>query len=398
MRILFDARGVQARSDGMSNYVRAILAGLLSADRETAYTILLTPAFRSELQAAGLLERSNVRAVETSIPFMGAAQQVWMPALVRRLGPSHVYHYPHFDLPTLAHPNSVVTIYDLNHINFPAYFGSQRRLKRWYSWVTTHASARRARHVITISEHTKRQLLERFTWLTPGDVTVTHFGVEARFLTPPAPERLRAFRQKFALGDARYLLYVGTHRPHKNLERVVKAYAQLRGRGEVTQQLLLVGSPGGSEAVPRLVRALRLEDAVRLIGYVPDEELPLVYRVADAFVFCSLSEGFGMPLLEAMASGVPVVSSAIGAMAEIAADSALLVDPYSIERIAEGMATLAQSDAARRAFAARGAERVQRFSWDDAVARTLGVYRAVAGDQPGAPALQPETASAPAAG
>ena len=377
MRILFDARGVQDRSDGMSNYVRHILTGLIRMDTTNEYVVLLTTAFRNELEQIGLLERPNVHPLVTSIPFMGLSQQVRLPAVVRRLPGVSLYHYPHFDMPILVHPRGIVTIYDLNHINFAAYFDSLRPLKRGYSLGTTWLSLRRAAHIITISHATKRQLLNRFPWLDPCKVTVTYFGVSETFRATPSPEKLAAFRRKYHLADDRCILYVGTDRPHKNLDRLLAAYARLRRDRRIAHKLLLVGASQQDSLGQDHGAAREANDGVVRLGYVPEDELPLAYRIAEVFVFCSLSEGFGMPLLEAIASGVPVVTSNVGAMAEIVGDSAQLVDPFSVESITEGLAGVLSSEALRRALTAKGVERVQRFRWEEAARKTLEVYNAV---------------------
>lgn len=377
MRILFDARGVQDRSDGLSHYVRHLLVGLLRVDPLNEYLVLGGPAMREYLKRAGLLARPHIRLVETPIPFMGVGQQLRLPLLIRRFPQATVYHYPHFDMPLFAHPRSVMTIYDMNHVSLTRYFESLRTLKRLYSFGATFLGLKRAKHIITISESSKRQLLTYFPWMDPQQVTVTYFGVNDAFRTVPTPDQTARFRQQFNLAADRFILYVGTHRPHKNVHRLLEAYGRLRRERRIPQKLLLVGSLNGNGSVPSTIRRLGLERQVRLLGYVADEQLPLAYRTADVFVYCSLSEGFGMPLLEAMASEVPIVTSNLGAMAEIAGDGATLVDPYSVESIAEGLGQVLSSESLRRQLVVRGRARVARFRWEEAVDKTLEVYRSV---------------------
>lgn len=375
MRIIIDARAVGGRSDGMSNYVRHLVIALLRLDQVNDYVLLLHQAFAEELTTRSLLDRSNVRPVVTAIPFMGPRQQVQVPPLLRGLPPADVYHYPHFDMPWFAHARSVVTVFDLNQFHFTGYFDSWRLLKRGYSLTTTAFSLAKARRIITISQATKQRLLARFAWLDPQKVTVTYFGLNERFLTPPKEEDVEAFRQRYRLGHGRYLLYVGTARPHKNLSRVLEAYRRLRRQMAAPPTLLIVGPPDKDGALGRMISALRVDGAVVQLGYLPDEELVLAYRVAEALAFCSLSEGFGMPLLEAMASEVPVVTSQSGATAEIAGGSAVLVDPLSADSIAGGLFRILTSQELRRQCIARGCETVRRFTWEDTARKTLEVYR-----------------------
>lgn len=382
MRVVFDARAVGARADGLSNYIRALLDGFAAQRGPDEFIVLAGPELCREAAARAQPGVGSLRWVETPVRFMGLGQQVRMPAVLRRLRPTDLYHYPHFDLPLWAHPRSVVSIYDVNHLTFDGYFRSQRLLKRAYSWAATRASVERARSIITISEHTKQQLLERFPQLDPGHVQVIYFGVDDRFWREPADEEVAAFRRRHGLGQERVILYVGTHRPHKNVRRLVEAYALLRRDGAVHHPLVLVGSADAGGTVGRHVQALGLTGAVRLLGHLGDQELPLAYRIADAFVFCSLSEGFGMPLLEAMASDVPIVTSRFGAMAEVAGGCSILVDPYAAPAIAEGIVRVLEPGPLRRDLIARGAARAAQFRWEDTVRRTLDVYRGACGAEP----------------
>lgn len=377
MRILFDARAVRGQSDGLNNYVRHIVSNLIQVDAENEYVVLLGSAFHHHLSNASLLNRSNIHAVTTSIPFMGLRQQLLVPSLVRRLPPATVYHYPHFDMPLSAHPCSIVTIYDLNHISFDAYFRSQKHLKQFYAFWSTWLTVSKAKHIITISNTTKAQLLKRFRWLNPGKVSVIYFGLNDTFQHVPRPEMIEAFRRKFHLGNDRFILYVGTNRAHKNVHRAIAAFSLLRSRSNFTHKLLLVGSAGGDEQFRRMLKTQGFDEFVVPLGYVSDEELPLAYRVADALVYCSLSEGFGMPLLEAMASEVPIVTSHLGATAEVVGDSAILVDPFSVDAIANGLSRVLSSDTLRRELIDRGLTRVKSFSWEEAARKTLEVYTKV---------------------
>ena len=377
MRIVFDARAVQERSDGMGHYARHLLISLLRLDANNEYVVLLNRFFRDELACRSLLDRPNVRAVLSPIPFLGPSQQVHIPRLLRQLPPADLYHYPHFDLPIAAHPNSVVTIYDLNQFSFSGYYDSLQPLKQLYSFATTWLSLAKAHHVFVISDWTKQQILSHFRWVDPQNITVTYLCVSDAFQAPPEPEAVAAFRARRQLDRDRFILYVGTPRPHKNLARLFAAFARLRREG-IPHKLLLVGVPPEHVGVRRMISALQLDGSVRLLGYVADRELSLAYRIAEVFAFCSLSEGFGIPLVEAMASGVPIVTSNVGAMAEIVGESAVLVDPESVESIAEGLSRVLDSEPLRRQLSARGHERVQQFAWEATAQKTLEVYTRVA--------------------
>jgi len=276
MRIIFDARAVDGRSDGMSTYVRHLFLHLLAADPVNDYVALLHPVFHGELARRGWLTRPNLHPVVTTIPFMDPTQQIRIPWLLRKLPPASVYHYPHFDMPLGAHPASVVTVYDLNQFAFAGYFDSGRLVKRGYAYLATMGSLAKARQIIVISAATKAHVLRRFPWVDPPKVTVIYFGLSEAFHATPSPERLAEFRRRRGLGAHRFLLYVGTHRPHKNLDRVLLAYARLRRQQGIPHRFLLVGSSAGRSRVPDLIRRVGLGEDVVWLPRLPDEELPLV--------------------------------------------------------------------------------------------------------------------------
>lgn len=400
LTVVFDARGVQERSDGLSHYVRNLVIHLLRLERDTRYIVLLRPSLVGELRRAGVLGRPGVIVRELGVPFMGLLQQAALPGVIRRdarrAPGASVYHYPHFDMPLAAHPRTVVTMYDMNHLTLPEYFQSWRRLKRVYARSMTALTVRRAAHILTISEASKQALRQRFPSLPDDRVTVTHLALDRAVWgcvpgskgtgcrEEPVPlepgTEMAGFRERRRLGSDRFILYVGTDRAQKNVDRLLLAYRRIREQG-IPHKLLLVGSVGESPRVARRIGELGLDGAVARIGHLPDEQLPLVYRCAEVFAYCSLSEGFGLPLLEAMACGVPIVTSGIGAMAEVAGACAELVDPYSVESIAQGLLTVLRSAARRQELLARAQEVVARYRWEETARKTLEVYRRVAGYQ-----------------
>ena len=380
MRIVLDARGVRAQSDGMSNYVRHLVVNLLKVDLTNEYIVLGNQLLQAHLAQASLLERTNLRLIISSIPFMGPAQYILIPWTVQRLPRVTLYHYPHFDMPYLAHPCSVVTIFDVNQMA-NGYFGSLRRLKRFYSCQTTRLSVTKAHHILTISHQTKHELLMRFPWLDAQKVSVVYFGLNEIFQHHYNQTHVAQFRQKFHLGTDRFILYVGTDRPHKNLKRLLEAYAHLKQQMAVPPRLLLVGSLDRDGPTGHMIRALGLDASVHILGYLSEEELPLAYQASEVFAYCSVSEGFGMPLLEAMASGVPIITSRVGAMAEIVGESAILVDPGSVDSIAEGLYRALTSDEMRRQLIDRGLTRVKQFSWEESARKTLDVYARVVNER-----------------
>jgi glycosyltransferase involved in cell wall biosynthesis len=279
-------------------------------------------------------------------------------------------------LPPLVPGRAVVTIHDCIHLRFPQYLPS--RAAWLYAHMMIRVAARRATRILTVSEASKRDILH-YTGVRDEKVVVVHNGIDARFTTAPDEEALDRVRLRFDLSHP-FVLYVGNVKPHKNLERLIDAFALARVGAPDDLKLVVIGDeiskyPGLRQSVHRH----RLDKHVRFFGFQPAATLVAFYRLARAFVFPSLYEGFGLPPLEAMANQTPVVTSNVSSLPEVVGDAALLVDPYDSQSIAEGIRRAVTDEPLRRELIARGQRRVQAFSWQEAATRTLQVYRDAVG-------------------
>lgn len=284
--------------------------------------------------------------------------------------PAHVLP---FVVPVWRLPASVVTIHDLGYRYFPATHTWHQRL--YLDW-STQWSALAATRLIAISEATRADLI-RFYATPPGKVTVVHEARPDRSLVDATTST--AVQTRYGL-ERPYLLYVGTIHPRKNLARLIEAYAKLIAAGEASYDLVLAGGQGWlSDPLYEMVQRLHLTERVRFLGYVPDADVIALYQGACAFCFPSLYEGFGLPVLEAQAYGVPVMTANNSALPEIASDAALLVDPTDVDAIADAMLRLSQDETLRQKLIAAGYENVKRFSWEKAARETLAVLLAAAG-------------------
>jgi glycosyltransferase involved in cell wall biosynthesis len=193
----------------------------------------------------------------------------------------------------------------------------------------------------------------------------------------PSAEQVQRVRERYQL-DQQFVLYVGNIRPHKNLERLIDAFDRLRRSGFEHLRLLIIGDEISKyPALRRAVHGHKLHKYVRFLGFVPIETLAVLYRLADVFVFPSLYEGFGLPPLEAMASGAPVVTSNVSSLPEVVGDAALLVDPYDPESIAEGMRRVLTDADLRATLRARGLAQVQQYSWQQSIEQVHRIYNEV---------------------
>lgn len=277
-----------------------------------------------------------------------------------------------FVTPILSRIPTVVTIFDLSFMHYPHSFPAAQR---WYLTAMTRRTCRRARRIITISE-SGRQDVHRFFAIPLSRIDVVRPGLDSAY-RPPTTKQMDVFRRQKGL-QQRTVLHVGTLQPRKNIPLLLDAFTRL---ADPDLQLVLVGGKGWLfDEIFQQVEALGITQNVHFTGYVPDEELPLWYAAADLFVFPSLYEGFGMPVVEAMACGTPVVAADTSSIPEAVGDAGLLCDPHSAGDLAQRMASVlydaAQSDKMRRL----GLQHAQQFSWETAGRETAVVYqKALAG-------------------
>jgi glycosyltransferase involved in cell wall biosynthesis len=368
VRIAFDAR--KLHDFGIGTYIRNLLGGLAKIDRTTEYVLF---CYQHDAAMAGELG-PNFRAVVESAGHYSVTEQISIPLAVRRERVD-LFHAPHYVLPALTPGPTVVTIHDCIHLMFPEYL--KHRLGYAYARASLWTAAHKSDRIFTVSEQSKRDIL-RFFRVPPEKIVVTSNAIDERFSVPPSEEVVRQTRERYQLGHP-YILYVGNIRPHKNLERLIEAFDQVRSQGRSELELLIIGDEISKlQSLRRAVHKHNLHRYVRFHGYVPADTLSVLYRLASVFVFPSLYEGFGLPPLEAMASGTPVVTSNVSSLPEVVGDAAVLVDPYSAGAIAAGILKVMHSAHLRAELRQKGFARVQEYSWMRSVERVRHVYGEVA--------------------
>ena len=367
MRIALDAR--KLRDFGIGTYIRNILIELSRLDRDTEYVVLCRP---DDLGAGDVLGQ-NFRMVPETAPAYSISEQFRIPLSLARERVQLV-HEPHYVLPPLINCSSVVTIHDCIHLMFPQYLPS--RLAYVYAKGSMWTASKKANKILTVSEASKRDIL-RFFDVPPEKVVVVYNAIDERFLAPANPERTSLVRQRYQL-DHPFVLYVGNIKPHKNLERLIEAFGRARGQCPDDLKLIIVGDEISKyPALRQSVHKHKLDKHVRFLGFQPMETLATFYRLARAFVFPSLYEGFGLPPLEALASGTPVITSNTSSLPEVVGDAALLIDPLNADDIADALVRVLTDDGLRAELVRRGFERVKQFSWDRSVKRTHEIYMEV---------------------
>ncbi len=290
------------------------------------------------------------------------SENVGWPDISWFAGRCDLYHFPNFVIPPLKKGKAVVTVHDLSFRRFPEYTEARnlKRLKNRFLWTLKRADA-----VIAISEFTKRELIELYG-VPPDRVTVIHLGVSSPggvVFSRPIPPR--------------YFLFVGTVEPRKNLGTLLDAWRIAKSRApDWPFKILIAGGHGWNcESAGAQARRRGIEADLVALDYVPHEGLPALYRNAEALVFPSLYEGFGLPPLEAMACGTPVIASTAPALPEVIGDAGLMCDPQDAEEIARAMMRIGDDRQLRDSLVARGFERIKLFSWRKTAEETLALYR-----------------------
>jgi glycosyltransferase involved in cell wall biosynthesis len=382
LRIAIDAR--KWRDFGIGTYIRNVVRVLARLDRETTYFLFCKPTDEATLRD---LAENFVPVVDDAAGY-GIREHLSIPRKLRRLK-ADLLHSPHYVLPLLCSTPAVVTVHDCIHLLFPQYLPNR------YSWRYAHfmmgSAIKRSALVFTVSEASRRDILHFFPWADPEKVQVVPNALDPEVLEDPGQEEMERVRERYQI-RGRFVLYTGNIKPHKNLDRLITAFSLLRRRGGFDDvRLVIVGSAEENKyaALRRTAEVTGVRNEVRFFGFVPDRTLAALYRLASVFAFPTLYEGFGLPPLEAMACGAPVVTSKLSSLPEVVGDAAVFVDPWSIEDIADGLARALSDETLRAQLRAQGLARVNAFSWERSVKAIHSGYLKALGRPVAAVAAEP---------
>lgn len=362
----FDATPLQiARHSGVGNYASQLLTALIDRGDARQYALLANRALNGETPPGTLGQ------VGRRFPNRSAWMQLALPRDLAALQPD-VCHFTNSIAPLRAPCPIVITLHDMSLF-------VHSRLHPLKSQLVVRplipAMARRAAAIITVSHHAKRDIVTGLR-LPPEKVHVIYEAAAPQYRVIADAAELDRVRRRYELTRP-FILYVGTIEPRKNLTRLVTAFAQAQ-RHYPDLELVLVGQLGWKYAsLLKAIEDLDLGRAVRRLGYVPNADLPALYNLARALAFPSLYEGFGLPVVEAMACGTPVLTSNGSSLAEIAEGASWLIDPLEVEAIADGLLRLAADDELHARLRLAGLTRATKFSWERAARETVQVYDAV---------------------
>ncbi|MGZ4732307.1 MAG: glycosyltransferase family 4 protein [Terriglobales bacterium] len=369
LRVGIDIHSIGSQKGGNETYYRELIKEIMRFPCDHAFLLYYTnPRAAQQIVAS---ERFRLKRLRPShrilrIPF----------TLPWRVGNDKldVFH-AQFIVPPFLKCKTVTTIPDIAYERVPQFFPARQRV---WSKVLVRESARRADHIITVSEYSKRDLVETYG-VSPEKITVTYEGAGDEFVPLDRKKAKEDLACRYGInGD--FILYLGRLQARKNLARLVESYARVRKSG-LRHKLVLAGKQDSLfQPVLSRIQELKLEDDIFLPGYVPDEDVPIFFNAAEVFVYPSFYEGFGLPVIEAMACGTPVVTSRGTSLEEVAGAGALLVDPMDEASIAEALTRVLSETGLRHQLGQAGLARSRQFNFKNAAEQTIGVYERVMGN------------------
>lgn len=358
--VTIDARWL---AGGIGTYTKQLLAGICQFPEHFEVEAL------TRQRDAKLVAQWCPRVKVVNTPTYSLREQLAVPWATRGCD---LLHIPHYNAPLLHRGPMLVSILDLIHITDPVY---SRNIRSWvYARPMLNLVARKAEHIVTLSEYSKAQIVEHLG-VAPAKVTAIYCGVNGQFRCADRKEAFSAVSEALGIQEP-YLLFVGSLKPHKNIFTLLQAYALLRKRHDIPHRLLIVGDdPHWKSLLLEECSRLGIRDNTTFVQYVPQNLLPNVYAGAELLVMPSTIEGFGLPVLEAMASGTPVVCSRAASLPEVAGDAAEYFDPRSGEDMAAAIERVLNCADRQKELRRKGLERADQFTWEESTRKHIDVYR-----------------------
>lgn len=289
-------------------------------------------------------------------------------------GNYHLYHSPACTLPFFSNIPGVVTIHDLVPFKFPHL--CQNETVIYYNLVLPRSIAR-ARKIVAVSNTVKNDILNLFPRIDTSKIEVVYHGVDKRFSRVVNVMKLDSVRNRYQLPD-KFILFVGNLEPKKNINRIIEAFSDLKAERQIEHKLVIAGKKGWKYAtIFELCKTRNLHNDIIFPGYIDENDIPALYSMASAFIFPSLDEGFGLPVLEAMACGCPVIASSQGALPEISGGACPLADPYNVSSIASAILNVLEHTDYRNTIIAKGLKWSEKFYWESSAEKMLQVYNSI---------------------
>ncbi len=408
MHVILNVESLIKPSGGIGRYTQHLLDGLLKSDKVSQVScfagfnwvdtaIVATPEVAlssptatssapTDTETAAPVQRGKVRSFLRAIPFLRTAVLRSLPFVYRAYAAYNaacfryktktlknaLYHEPNYILKPFAGA-TISTVHDLSHLHYPQYHPKERVA---FLEKNLRRTLDTASHILTDSEFVRNELISLLN-VPPERVTAVLLGVDDEF-HPRSAAQVEHILATHQLNYGRYLLSVSTLEPRKNIAQMLDAYMQLDATVRKNYPLVLVGGDGWrNDDLKQRITALAAQGEIKHLGFIPNDQLPFLFAGARGFVFIPFYEGFGLPPLEAMASGVPVLASNVSSIPEVVGDTGILVDPNAIEHITQGMTQLLTDDPWREQAIAQGLARAKTFTWQRCVEQTLAIYQRV---------------------
>lgn len=371
LKIGIDYTAALKQGGGIGRYTRGLVTALAQLDRQNRYTLLYSP----DAPANGLQVFNATNFSWRRYPLSERLMTIgWhrfdLPVPVEWFsGPLDLFHSPNFILPPTRRAHTLLTVHDLSFVRHP--HGAVESLRRWLMRVVPR-SLDQADYVLADSHSTKQDLLDFYN-VEPARISVVGAGVEPRFRPSDDATELQTIRTKYRLPE-KFILSLGTLEPRKNFDGLIQAYSNSPVRE--SHHLVIAGGRGWLyEPIFAAAETSSVADRIHLIGFVADDDLPALYNLADVFAYPSHYEGFGIPVIEAMACGTPVVCADNSSLPEVAGEAALLIPATNLPALGEALQRLVDDQALRQRCREGGLRQAQKFTWSAAAQRLLEVYR-----------------------
>lgn len=384
MRIGIDARFFRKSTGGIGRYTRALIRELAKIDKVNEYIVYITPEDEKEYDEltqnllvspsqGGKLKTKNFQKKVIPITHYSMSEQTKLLRILQE-DKLDLVHFTNFNHPLFYKGRFVVTIHDLTLMIYPSTKVKQSVVKKFGLKMTMNNAVKKAQKVIAVSEATKKDIVNVLN-AKQDKIKVIYEGIDDEYQKSSVISRQLSV--KYGIKKP-YLLFISQWRPHKGIIQLVEAFEILKNKYKIPHQLVIVGKP--NKDFPEIAEAIKKSSASKDIitpGFIAEEDLPGLYREASAFVFPSHYEGFGLPPLEAMASGVPVVASKVSCMPEILGDAAFYFDPYDPEDMAKQINKVLENAPLRRMMLKKGFHQIKKYSWSKMAEQTLEVYQKV---------------------
>lgn len=359
MKLVVDVRLIN--SSGIGTYIKNVLPRMIDFFREVI-------VLGDEQELLDFEWSHKVKIINFTPKIYSVIEQIYYPFIIPEC---NCFWSPHFNIPLLSIKSKIriVTIHDVNHLSNPSYFNF---LKRLWAKILYKNAVKKSSQIITVSEFSKSEILKHFE-VKNSKINVIHCGVNQDFNVSEIAESDHVILPDF------YFLYVGNVKPHKNLMLLLQAYNQLEKSIKDTYKLVILGKKDGfitkDNKVFDFIARHTLEDNIHFTGYIKDKQISSAYKRATMFIFPSLYEGFGLPILEAMSCGVPILSSDKASLPEVGGEAVVYFDPYNHDELKEKIIGLLKDQSLQSQMIKRGNEQVKKFRWELSVQKHLEIFR-----------------------